>query len=207
MDELDKNNKLIFLIPVDGISNNNISKNTIEVSEDKSEKDNSMEEDFNKDFFENNLKENDSNLGKNIDNSKIYSYSFLSKYKIISIADSSKLYMSEYLKKNWKKKIKRLIIKLKKRYTKQSEKISSDNNINNLPDIQNIENKSLDFYFSNNPNNFGHHHQNYQSSNCNMEKINRNIIYNISNLNIPNIQKNSYSYYIFNHHNNNSINK
>ena len=37
MDELDKNNKWNYLIPVDGISNNNISKNTIEISEDKSE--------------------------------------------------------------------------------------------------------------------------------------------------------------------------
>ena len=189
MDELDKNNKWIFLIPIDGLSNKNISKNTIGISEDNNiEKDNSMEEDFNKYFYGNNINESDSNsnlnLRENRNNSKIYSYSFLSKSKIISKADSSKLYMSEYFKKNWKKKIKRLIINLKKRFTKQSQKISSDNNINNLFDITNIENKNLnfDFYFSNNPNNFGHHHQNYQR--CNY--MDRNINYNINNLNISN---------------------
>ena len=189
MDELDKNNKWIFLIPIDGLSNKNISKNTIGISEDNNiEKDNSMEEDFNQYFYGNNINESDSNsnlnLRENRNNSKIYSYSFLSKSKIISKADSSKLHMSEYFKKNWKKKIKRLIIKLKKRFTKQSQKISSDNNINNLFDITNSENKNLnfDFYFSNNPNNFGHHHQNYQRWNY----MDRNINYNINNLNISN---------------------
>ena len=115
-----------------------------------------MEEDFNKEFLEDKIKENDSNMRENENNSKIYSYSFLSKSNIKSIADSSKLYMSEHLKRNWKKKIKRLIIKLKKRYTKQSQKVNSDNNTNNLPDnnTKYIENKSLDFYLSNNLNNF-----------------------------------------------------
>ena len=89
--------------------------------------------------------------------------------------------MSEYLKKNYKKKIKRLIIKLKKRYTKQSQKVSSDTTINNISDNEDksFEDKSLDFYFNNNPNNFGHHHQNYQISYYNMEQMNRNFNYNI----------------------------
>ena len=208
MEDIDKSNKWIFLIPVDGLSNKNISNNAKEIYEDnKSEKDNSIEENFNKEFFEDNIKENDSNLREN--NSKIYSYSFLSKSNIKSIADSSKLYMSEHLKKNWKKKIKRLIIKLKKRYTKQSQKVNSDNNTNNLPDnnTKYIENKRFDFYFNNNLKNFEHHHQNNQANNFNMEQIDLRYNYSINNMNISNNQKYLYNYYIFNHHNNSNINK
>ena len=56
----------------------------------------------------------------------------MSKYKDLSRADSSKVYMSEFLKKNWKIKIKRLLFKLKKRYTKQSQNIILKNPKNNM---------------------------------------------------------------------------
>lgn len=120
MDELEKNNKWLFLIPIDGISNKNIPKNTIEISEDNNiEKDKIMEEDFNKYIFGNNINESDSNsnlnLSENKNNSKMYSYSFLSKSKIISIADSSKLYMSEYLKKKLEKENKEINYKIKEK--------------------------------------------------------------------------------------------
>ena len=56
-------------------------------------------------------------------NKKLFIFSCLNtedKRQISSNADSSKIYMSEFLKHNWKLKAKRLIIKLKKRYTKKT---------------------------------------------------------------------------------------
>ena len=128
MNSIEKNDKWIFLVPVDGDTNKKIIENRKELSKDKQneniqiKKENSnFEEDI-----KNNVREKNSSINKNNkennNNLKIYTYSLASKKKDFSLADSSKLYMSEFLKKNWKIKIKRLKIKLKKRYTKHAQK-------------------------------------------------------------------------------------
>ena len=143
MENFENNNRWIFLISVDGNTNKNISKN-------------------NNYFLEKNKKEiiikEDSKIKNTINpnineekNYRIYSYSSISKSKIISNADSGKLYMSDFLKKPWKIKIKRLLLKLKKRYTKQSQKLleGSKANIHNSFNINNNiiinENNAINF--------------------------------------------------------------
>ena len=135
MEKINKNDKWIFLVPVDGNINKNTKenknqltfkeqnkKNVIEIEKDKY-----IEEIYNNDYFDIEKIPNIKKIEGKQNNVKIYSSSLISKN--ISIADSSKIYISEFLKKNWKIKIKRLIIKLKKRYTKQIQKsILKENN-------------------------------------------------------------------------------
>ena len=194
MEKLDKNNKWIFLIPVDGNPNKNMPKNENELLEDnkkeKKETNKILEEDS-KD--KNNFKDNTINNSSNVDNNfKMLSYSSLSKSKTISIADSSKLYMSEFLKKNWKIKIKRLILKLKKRYMKQSQKLlieESNNNISESSNINNIEGNEIKS--ENNSINF----DNYYSNICKSNNF-------INNCNVNEMSNNYYDYYNFKENNN-----
>ena len=213
MNSINKNDKWIFLVPVDGNANKNIieNKNKISFNEQNKKNDIKIEEDnkdleeiYNNDFFDTekipNIEKNEENQ-KNI---KIYSTSLLS--KDISIADSSKIYMSEFLKKNWKIKIKRLVIKLKKRYTKQVQKsiLEEDNKSSN------ISNKTENSKFIENYNsiNFDDNskllNQNY--NNCN-QIINNNINninfqnYNDNNLYISKNQQNYHNSYIDNNNN------
>ena len=212
MNSINKNDKWIFLVPVDGNANKNTienknqltfneqnKKNDIKIDDDKG-----LEEIYNKYFFDigkiPNIKKNEENQ-KNV---KIYSTSLLS--KDISIADSSKIYMSEFLKKNWKIKIKRLIIKLKKRYTKQVQKsILEENN-----KFSNISNKTENNKFIENYNsiNFDDNskllHQNFNNYNKIINNDINNINfqnYNNNNLNISKNQQNYHNSYIDNNNN------
>ena len=190
MEKLEKNNKWIFLIPVDGNANKPNSKNNNKLLKiNINEKEEIIKENSkNKNNYDKNTKSNNSD-----NNCKIYSYSSIIKSKTISNADSSKLYVSEFLKKNWKKKIKRLRLKLQKRFTKQSQKLLENGpkiNINNSLDI----NKSINLN-QNNSINFENYQGNYNiceskrfSNNCSFNKLYNN--------------NNYYNYYAFNFNNN-----
>ena len=178
MEKLEKNNKWIFLIPVDGNTNKIISKNESELlEEDKKEKNKDLEDDSKN---KNNFVENKINNITTVDNkSKMLSYSSLSKSGTISVADSSKIYMSEFLKKNWKIKIKRLILKLKKRYMKQSQKLLIEEpkiNIFVPPNTNSIENNLIKN--ENNSINFGNFLNNHSvcESNNFINNCNDNIL-------------------------------
>ena len=207
MDSSNKNDKWIFLVPIDGNINKSVIEtknqiNKIEKNQEKSEtklEEKDEEEYFNKNIFNiNHIENNPENkkINENQDNTKIYIYSLISKNKDLSQADSSKVYMSEFLKKNWKIKIKRLLIKLKKRYTKQSQKINlkdPNNNINNndFSDFNNnINNNEI-----NNSINFDDDSK-FKIKSC----INNNICFNdnINKLNNSNNQKNLFNHYISN---------
>ena len=227
MDNFEISNKWIFLVPIDGITNRNISKNITELSNDKEiEKENFHIED--NELSNINFIEKNSNIQNNKEQKdlKAITYSFISKTKNIPKADSSKIYMSEFLKKNWKIRIKRIQLKLKKRYSKQSQRIYSEDNENTIKESSEINNnininnlgENYKKYISNkNSINFGdkekvneqnpknnYYQANYASNNCNL---------NINNLNISNNEKNYYNYFIFNNNINNinnnnfSINK
>ena len=209
MNTTNQNDKWIFLVPVDG----NVNKSTIEkknqlLFEEQNkkkdieiEKNKDFEEIYNKDFFNTEKIPNIKKIKEKQNNIKIYSSSLIS--KDISIADSSKLYMSEFLKKNWKIKIKRLIIKLKKRYAKQVQKsILEDNNT-----FSNLSHKTENNIFIENYNssNFDDNskllHQNYINYNKSLNNdINNNKIqnYNINNLNISKNDNNYNKNYIDN---------
>ena len=211
MEKINKNDKWIFLVPVDGNANKNTIENKNQSFEEQNkkndieiEKDENIEEIYNNDYFDIEKIPNNKKIKEKQNNVKIYSSSLISKN--ISIADSSKIYMSEFLKKNWKIKIKRLIIKLKKRYTKQVQKsiLEEDNKSSN------ISNKTENSKFIENYNsiNFDDNskllHQNY--NNCN-QIINNNINninfqnYNNNNLNISKNQQNYHNSYIDNNNN------
>ena len=71
-------------------------------------------------------------------NKKLFIFSCLNteeKRAISSNADSSKIYMSEFLKHNWKLKVKRLVIKLKKRYTKKAGNPEEDDKNIDFDDV------------------------------------------------------------------------
>lgn len=203
MESSKKNDKWIFLVPIDANINKSVNKkqnqpDKCEQNQEKSEikiKEKDDDEYFNKNFIDNtnidnidnksNMDNNSNikNTTENQDNSKIYTYSFLSKYNDKSKADSSKIYMSEFLKKNWKIKIKRLIIKLKKRYTKQADKIIFEDpkNINNN-DFSDFNNNKINinplnqnFSFNNNSINFDN------NSNINSNTNNNNNCFNYMN--------------------------
>ena len=184
-------NKWIFLIPVDGNTNKNINQREKELPETVDNKINNKEkeqtkqniENLNKEFL-NNSPEKNFNIkiqNENKNNFPAISYSIISKSKDFSIADSSKFYMSECLKKNWKIRIKRLIIKLKKRYTKQAKRFfledpkfdnnedicSIENNNNKIKD-DNIYNHQLNFEINNNKKNFTNCQNNYDINNSNI---------------------------------------
>lgn len=196
MNTINKNDKWIFLIPIDG----NAKKNTIENKNQLSfkeqnhkkeieiEKDKEFEEIYKNDFFDAEKIPYIEKNEENKNNVKIYSSSLI--LKDISIADSSKLYMSEFLKKNWKIKIKRLIIKLKKRYTKQVQKSI-------------LEEKNIKFIENYNSINFDGNskllYQNFNNYNTSLNNdINNNNFQNY-NLNINNmdISKNQNIYHSY----------
>ena len=140
MNSLNKNNKWIFLVPIDGSTNKAISQNQNEISKIEqsskilinNEREEHLEEDLKKNI---NVKDNNINIEKQND------FKIFSKSKNLSVADSSKIYMSEFLKKNWKIKIKRLIIKLNKRYTKKAENLFYEEPKNCI--INNSEEKEI----------------------------------------------------------------
>ena len=185
MEKINKNDKWIFLVPVDGNANKNTIENKNQSFEEQNkkndieiEKDENIEEIYNNDYFDIEKIPNNKKIEEKHNNVKIYSSSLISKN--ISIADSSKIYMSEFLKKNWKIKIKRLIIKLKKRYTKQVHKSILEeknkfSNINNKTDNNKfIENyNSINFY-----DNSKLFHQNFDDYN---QSLNNNVIINNNN--------------------------
>ena len=121
------NTPSIFMIPVDGLEESKESfeppQNEFNFFKDSQLMDfktNSIIQYlYDKRLYSNNLPLiQNKNLSK-----KLFIFSCLNtedKRQISSNADSSKIYMSEFLKHNWKLKAKRLIIKLKKRYTKKT---------------------------------------------------------------------------------------
>ena len=183
MNSLNKNNKWIFLVPIDGNTNKSIQYGQNEISNDdqgsKIQTNNEKEE-----LSEEDLKKNENEKEKNINIEKKGELKIFSKSKNLSIADSSKIYMSEFLKKNWKIKIKRLIIKLKKRYTKKAENLiyeeSQKSIINN-----NIENNNLINIFndSSNLNNNINNNINTSDNNLYNNNLYNNNHYNLNNLN------------------------
>jgi len=192
MEESESNNKWIFLIPVDGNINKTNSKNNNELLEQNKKEKLELTKEYskNKNNYDKNVKDNCINIDNNC---KIYSYSSITKSKAIMNADSSKLYVSEFLKKNWKIKIKRLRIKLQKRYTKQSQKLLKEEpkiNINNSLDINkkiNInENKSINFEKF--QNNYNICESKRFANNCRFNKVYNNFNY--------------YNYYTYNFNNN-----
>ena len=213
MDNFEKSNKWIFLVPIDGITNKNNPKNKTELSNYKNiEKNNNHKEENNNDI---NFIENNKNIKKNEkqEDLKAYSYSFISKTKNIPRADSSKIYMSEFLKKNWKLRTKRLVLKLKKRYTKQSQRAflkNTENTINEFSEIHNNINSNNfgENYETNisNTNSINFENNNYKNNYFQLNHDTNNCNFNINNLNISNNKKNYYNYYIFNN-NNSNINK
>jgi len=188
MEKSENNDKWIFLIPLDGNINKTNSKNNNELLEQKKKEklENIKEDSKNNNNYDNNVKDNSINSDYNC---KIYSYSSITKSKAIMNADSSKLYVSEFLKKNWKIKIKRLRIKLQKRFTKQSQKLLKEEpktNINNSFDININENKSINFEKF--QNNYNICESKRFSNNCRFNKVYNNFNY--------------YNYYTFNFNNN-----
>ena len=216
MNSINKNDKWIFLVPVDGNANKNTIENKNQLSfneknkknDIKIENDKDLEEIYNNDFFDTekttNIKKNEENQ-KNV---KIYSTSLLS--KDISIADSSKIYMSEFLKKNWKIKIKRLIIKLKKRYTKQVQKSILEEGNNTFSNVSN-KTESSKFIENYNSINFDDNWKLLNQSFNNYNQIINNDINNINfqnyNNNTLNISKNQQNYHNSDIKNNNIKNK
>ena len=194
MNSLNKNNKWIFLVPIDGNTNKSIQYGQNEISNDdqgsKIQTNNEKEE-----LSEEDLKKNENEKEKNINIEKKGELKIFSKSKNLSIADSSKIYMSEFLKKNWKIKIKRLIIKLKKRYTKKAENLiyeeSQKSIINN-----NIENNNLINIFndSSNLNNNINNNINTSDNNLYNNNLYNNNHYNLNNLNISYKHNINYNY-------------
>ena len=136
----------IFTIPVDGLEESKESYeppqnefNFLKVSQLMDFKTNSIIQYlYDKRLYSNNLPLiQNKNLSK-----KLFIFSCLNtedKRQISSNADSSKIYMSEFLKHNWKLKAKRLIIKLKKRYTKKT--------INPEVDDKNVDSDDVNISF------------------------------------------------------------
>ena len=194
MNSLNKNNKWIFLVPIDGNTNKSIQYGQNEISNDdqgsKIQTNNEKEE-----ISKEDLKKNENEKEKNINIEKKGELKIFSKSKNLSIADSSKIYMSEFLKKNWKIKIKRLIIKLKKRYTKKAENLiyeeSQKSIINN-----NIENNNLINIFndSSNLNNNINNNINTSDNNLYNNNLYNNNHYNLNNLNISYKHNINYNY-------------
>ena len=123
----------IFMIPIDGLEE---SKESFEPTQNEFNflKDYSQLMDLKTNsiiqyLYDKRLHSNNIPLIQNNRNKKQFIFSCLNseeKRAISSNADSSKIYMSEFLKHNWKLKAKRLIIKLKKRYTKKAVNPEAD---------------------------------------------------------------------------------
>ena len=125
---------------------------------------------------------------------------------IKSMTNSSKIYIKEIFKNNWKSRAKRLIIKLKKKLIKQYNNYYKENNDNqniilNNNNINKYNKKNIKSYNINNNNLYYINH--YMNNN-----INKSIVYNNFNNNIlNNIYSNlNINYNQFNHNNNIIIN-
>ncbi len=144
-----------------------------------------------------------------------------------SKTNSSKIYISEIFKKNWKIKARRLMAKIKKRLIKQwknanSKNILENNNCNNTNWINNIIiesnniNKNLDLnnYYIKKINSMNHENNNilanlFCNDNCqanNYSNIYTNINYNCNNYNNNNNNNLTYFNSLINNYNNNNIN-
>ena len=194
MNSLNKNNKWIFLVPIDGNTNKSIQYGQNEISNDdqgsKIQTNNEKEE-----LSEEDLKKNENEKEKNINIEKKGELKIFSKSKNLSIADSSKIYMSEFLKKNWKIKIKRLIIKLKKKYTKKAENLIYEEPQKSIIN-NNIENNNLINIFndSSNLNNNINNNINTSDNNLYNNSLYNNNHYNLNNLNISYKHNINYNY-------------
>ena len=127
----EKNDKWIFLIPVDGNANKNINKKekkildsgNNQINKEKSEDQQNIKN-LNNPKLEIDSLENNSNMeviNENKNNFPAYSYSIISKSKNFCIADSSKFYISECLKKKLENQNKKINNKIKKKIYKTSK--------------------------------------------------------------------------------------
>ena len=184
MNSLNKNNKWIFLVPIDGNTNKSIQDSNNEIS--NNDQDSKIQANNEKvKPSEEDIKKNENEKEKNINIEKQSELKIFSKSKNLSVADSSKIYMSEFLKKNWKIKIKRLIIKLKKKYTKKAENLIYEEPQKSIIN-SNIENNNLINIFndSSNLNNNINNNINTSDNNLYNNSLYNNNQYNLNNLNI-----------------------
>ena len=161
MNSFEKNGKWVFLVPIDGSTNKNpitlnfeIIKNEENILNNKSSiKERENNEQIDAKELLNLIPNIDQNLNskEKENDSKLNSYFILSKSKSITIADSRKQYISEFLKKNWKVRAKRIVLKLKKKYEKRAEKFNFVVNINNNNNslINTYPNQIMDYNISN----------------------------------------------------------
>ena len=145
----------IFFLPIDLEENSTISKESKEsydaklLNENYINKNDIEEETTNEYSFSGkeldqslNIYKNNNKIGKKEQQKEFFIYSVylnVPNSNIKSMANSSKIYISEILKSNWKLKSRRLITKLKKRLIKQYKNLymNNNNNINNTKIINN----------------------------------------------------------------------
>jgi hypothetical protein len=145
----------IFFLPIDLEENSTISKESKESYDTKLLSENyinkiDIEEDITNEYSFSgkeldqslNINKNNNKIGKKDKPKEFIIYSvYLNEpnSNIKSMANSSKIYISEILKSNWKLKSRRLITKLKKRLIKQYKNLylNNNNNINNTNIINN----------------------------------------------------------------------
>lgn len=189
MNSLNKNNKWIFLVPIDGNTNKVIQYSQNEMSND--DQGSKIQTNNEKELYEEGIKKNENNKEKKINIEKQSELKIFSKSKNLSIADSSKIYMSEFLKKNWKIKIKRLIIKLKKKYTKKAENLIYEEPQKSIIN-SNIENNNLIKIFNDSSNLNNNINSIINTSDNNL--YNNNNHYNLNNLIFSNKHNINYNY-------------
>jgi len=161
------NSKQIFLVPLDGETYNlNKNQNVPHPIQEEIKNDGGIINYIvNKDLEE----EEQNNLKLK---SKPYLYSSLKNNKNLCISDSNKIYISEFLKKNWKKRVNRIKSKLKKKYFKKANNSSEEIYINSKlkPNVI-IDDKSINniIYISNT---FSNNNNISQNNNCNKSFVN-----------------------------------
>ena len=163
--------KCIFLVPLDGETNNLITnQNDLEEKNDGGKIN----------YIVNKPLETENQINLELE-SKPYLYSSLKDNKNLCVSDSNKIYISEFLKKNWKKRVKRIKAKLKKKYYKKAKKSSKIKYINSKlkPNII-INDKSIDniIYKSNT---FSNNNNISQNNNFNESFVNLNNISTLPN--------------------------
>ena len=195
----------IFCIPIDSENNKNFQEE--QQKSDILENENSLiNETFKKKENKNNKNILTFSLDKNDKNIK-------------SMTNSSKIYISEIFKKNWKLKSRRLMAKLKKRLIKQMQNYNStkskneksnfiENNFVNQVIIKsnNINNGFNNFWIYNKCNNINNFNQidNICNYNNNLSNINCKNFNN--NFNINNVVNESINNIVYNNNINNLIN-
>lgn len=173
----------IFTIPIDG--EDHIYSSSIKSSKEKGQSESQKSSDKAVSSYSTNDELNDI---KESNETLVFS-DCAKNSEIKSKANSSKIYMSEFLKHNWKIKSKRFLLKMQKKYIKKASKeiesykvsgnnINYINNINSLNNSKNYFNDSYNFNYNSNNiqkmnlanfvnNNYGNcYYANYCNENC-----------------------------------------